>query len=214
MAIKININQVLSAAERRKREEPVLPKIKVTRSKDPAPKKETEQPALLKDLWDKMVAVKKDRAKLSTQTAALVDQVHAELLSKEGPTVAQEFMLGNVPDNRVARHWAEIQAYTEKAITLYDQIKYVEQHGGLPSEDSDAPMVRMCTPDVSVMQLEVNRLRDLICKTKKKIAIGKAYNPMRITEWYEKLALAEARRDDLRLKIKKLQSDARKRASS
>lgn len=214
MAIKINVNKVLAEAERRNREPAPLPKVSVKRKPSPADREPAEATApppndLLKGLWDKMAAVKKERAKLSTRTAFLVDEVHALLRDTEGPTVAQEFMLGNIPHERITAHWAEIQSLTAQAIALYDQIKYVEQYGHLPRDPEPDPMIKMCTPDISIMQLELNRLRDLICKTRKKIEVGKAYNPNRITEWHEKLALAEARREDLRLKIKKSQYDAR-----
>lgn len=165
---------------------------------------------ILRSLWEQMAKVKKDRAKLSSQTAHLVEDLAKRLEMTEGITVAEEFRIGNVPLPELSRHYARIQGCTEEAIALYDKIKYVEQYGQLPQEEQTPnDVVTLDRPDISLLQLELNKLKDLICKTKKKISIGRAKNPLRVIEWKEKLALAEARREDVRLKIKKIQYDAR-----
>jgi hypothetical protein len=211
MAIKLNVNRVLQQAEKRALEPVPLPKVQVGKSKAWTAKKSEAQPPddLVKDLWDKMVTVKKERAKLSTRSAQLVMELEHRLRSTEGPGTAEAFMSGNVPLPELREHYSKIQELTDQAIELYDKIRHVEQYGELPAEKQPEGLIRMSGVDVSLLQLELEKLRDLICKTKRKIAVGKAKNPLRINEWHEKLALAEARREDVRLKIKKLQYDAR-----
>lgn len=212
MGIKINVEEVLAGAERRRLDPGPGPQIKLRGQTNPLPvrtTKEKQPDPILWDLWDKMTVVKKERAKLSTQLSHLVDHLEEELTKKEGPTVAGEFLQGNIPMPELVKQYGQIQSYTDEAIALYDKIKYVEKYGQLPGEEPVGSVVQMYAPDVSLLQLELNRLKDLIHKTKKKISLGKAKNPLRIQEWHEKLALAEARRDDVRSKIKKLQYDAR-----
>lgn len=226
MGIKLNVSEVLRKETIRKNTPRSLPQATFKNGTAKSSLKTSGQPIvyqkalatpslpdqttpLLRDLWDKITVVKKRRAKLSTQTAHLVDQLAARLRMKDGPAVADEFLNGNIPDPEIVKHYASIQAFTDEAVGLYDKIKYVEKYGQLPRELEASSIVAVDGPDISMLQIELIRLKDLIHKTKKKIAAGMAKNPLRITEWHEKLALAEARREDVRLRIKKLQYDAR-----
>jgi hypothetical protein len=99
---------------------------------DPTPSAMNHQKEdLLKELWASITAIKKDRAKLSTRTWFLVQELH-DRLKKEGEAIAQAFMAGDLKMPDLAEHYAKIQAFTDQAIIVWDKIKYVEKWGKLP----------------------------------------------------------------------------------
>jgi hypothetical protein len=217
----INVKRVSQTAEAKRNAPKPLPRIKgrltqVVKMEAPAPAPiaavlapavSSKKDLLLKELWDEMGVIKKERAIMSSRTHEIVTAVHARILRDEGPVNARDFMGGKLPDKAIRDQYAEIQAYTDSLMQLYDKIKHVEKFGDLPA--AAEPVSGSESNDVSALRWELTRLKDLICKTKRKIAVGKAKNPSRIPQWEEKLALAEAQRDDVRAKIKKLQYDAR-----
>ena len=88
----------------------------------------------------------------------------------------------------------------DEAMILYDV-------SGLTLEDF---AVDQDDPEANAMRHEIRRLDDMIYKTGKKMELARGgikapRNSDRINEWKMKIALAEARREDLKQKIKRLQ---------
>ncbi len=69
--------------------------------------------------------------------------------------------------------------------------------------------------DIKATRHDIRRLDDLIYKTNKKLedAVGKTVKADRKLDWIEKKALAEAQRDELKHKIKRLEYEQRAKAS-
>lgn len=235
--IKLNPKEVLARAAERAAEVKPLPKVRVvsspnpfdinyvpaaksvTKPKPPAPPKTQlqqlevfpEKDILLKELWEQLTVIKKDRAKLSSATALLVDQLY-ERLKLDSQAEADAFMNGDLPMPDLADHYAAIQAFTDQAIIIWDQIRYAEQYGKLP----EVPTLELpqSNPDEDAIRHEIRRLDDLIHKCSKKIeqangGLKKPKNNERVNTWKEKISLAEARRDQLKHNLKTKQYDAR-----
>lgn len=217
--MKLKVTQILQDDARRKAEVKPLPvlKMKVKSSsrqqaeeipaqKDPSPKD-----ILLKQLWDDMGIIKKERDKLSTRTAYLVDQLEAKL-REENPLMATEFLEGRLPMSELQEHYSKLQQFTEQAKAIYDKIKYVEEHGELPGdhqvvENNSIPPI--LSASAKEIQHDIRRLDDLICKTDKKIrdsqaGLKKPKNTDRINEWKAKVSMAIIQRDDLKVRLKQL----------
>lgn len=231
--MKINVDQVLKREAEKKLELKPLPKVIVTtrRSATPPPgqlarKILAETPpevrsqvreyaddvvkdSILKGLWQEISAIKSERGKLSTRTAYLVAEVGQKLL-KESPATARSFMSGDLPMPEIAEHYGKIQALTDKAIAVWDQIRYVEQYGKLPvAPETPAPALEEDSPEASVLHHQIRRLDDRIHKTRKKLAGKLPKNPSRTAMWKEKLAMDEIQRDELKRKLKNVQYGAR-----
>lgn len=216
--MKINIDQVLKQAEQRKNEPVPLPKIRVGKSSaqpDQPVKSKPLQPQapvdqrdmILKDLWAEISDIKTDRGKLSTRTWYLVEEIKARL-QQESQSKLKAFLEGELADPELVIHYSKIEALTDRAAEVYEKIKYVEQYGKLP----EAP--KPSFPDAesanaNALHYEIRRLDDLIYKTQKKIKGVAPKNPTRLNEWREKLAQAEAMRDEKKRELKKLQHEAR-----
>lgn len=237
--MKLNVNKVLQqAAEDKVRVKP-LPKVKVKGStangRHPVElnildqviipddvvkevnrdKAKVDKEFLLKELWEEMGTLKRARGKLSSKTAHLVQEMEA-MLQKENAKIASEFMAGHVPMPELASHAAEITSYTDQMAIVYDKIRHVEQYGELPSVITPAVTLNIKEQSIDVMSMhhEIRRLDDLIYKTNKKLTnsksgIKKPKNNAREAEWNEKIALAKAAREDLKLKLKNVQYEAR-----
>jgi len=164
------------------------------------------------DLNIKISELKRARGKLSTRTAYLVQEFEAKLRA-ESPAVADEFMKGNLPMPELADHYAEIQALTDKIGALWEQQRHFEQTG-----EMQLPVASYRLPEadqqLDAMHHEVRRLDDLIYKTTKKLnhhnaGLKKPKNSDRVFEWKEKIALANARRHELKEMIKRKQYERR-----
>lgn len=227
--MKINVQAVLAREKQRQEEVKPQPKVimqgsaKPSVARKPAPKRADspkakqltafpdEKEIILKDLWEDITRIKKERAKLSSGAALLVDQLY-ERLKLESPEAAAAFMRGDLPMPDLADRYESIQDLTDQAIVVWDKIKYVEQYGKLP----EVVTVKLpeSSPDEDAIRHEIRRLDDLIHKSMKKIeqtngGIKKPKNNDRVNTWREKISLAEARRDDLKHKLKRMQYEAR-----
>lgn len=162
------------------------------------------------DLWDEMIRVKKERDILSSRTAKLVDDT-IEALKQENPAAADAFLAGELAVEEIAEHYRAIQGLTDKAMQLYDRIEHIEKYG---NEDPRKPEAAIEDDDrVDAIKQKIRRLDDAIFKTKKKLQKGQAKNPARLAMWREKLSLDEARRDELKAQLKRLQYEARAKRS-
>jgi len=225
--MKLNVTKVLATEEERKARPVPVPKVKV-RSKDGSvarkpvqllpsdlefverveiPSKWTDKERLLDELNAERIRVLKDRSVLSSQIWKLVAEIEAKL-RKENPGMVNAFLEGELPVPELADHAAKIEALTDQGAKLFDDIRYVEQHGKLPNRVESIPAQNM-SGDVKAIQYEIRRLGDRVCKTLKKIRINRAKNPARIATWHEKVAFDEALIIDLKHKVKKLQYEAR-----
>jgi hypothetical protein len=222
LCMKLNVNAVLTREAEKKAEVKPLPKVKIqsgppkratvaVKPMHPGKDKSTtpatsDKDILLRDLWCEMSSIKKARGKLSTRTAYLVKELE-EKLRKENPAAAEAFLIGELTMSELKDHYAKIQAYIEQGTAVFDKIRHVDQYGTLPAA---APvLLRESDTQVDAVHHEIRRLDDLIYKTNKKLTTGKPKNKERIGTWREKLALAEARRDDLKHKLKTMQYEAR-----
>lgn len=158
----------------------------------------------LKQLWEEFAHHKRMRGKLASRTAIIVAEVEAKL--RDTP-LHELFLKGSYASPELKEHYAELQAMIMTGALIYDKIRHLEQHGKLPP----SPEPPIDTVDIDALRHQIRRLDDLINKTTKKInntsLNGKKSS--RVAEWKEKLALAEAMRDDLRQKLKQRQHEAR-----
>lgn len=217
--MKLNVNKSLTAEAERKARPVPMPSIKTKSTpavRQPDEPIQVTAPAMDDRLDDILISqleherhgVMIERKKLSTRTASLVNEVYLRLKTNEGHSVAEEFMKGNIPAPEIAEHWKKIQDCTDKLIALYDRIEYVKQNGKLP-EVTSVPALNQDTPDVAAITWEIRRLDDLIYKLSKKLekanaGIKKPKNSERTNTWRTTMAMAEAKRDELKLKRKQL----------
>jgi hypothetical protein len=219
--MKINLTAVLANdAEKKARAKP-LPKISVSTSpkttivqavaallEKQAPAPEPENP-LLAELYAEMGQIKRQRGKLSTRTAHIVADVE-KALRAENPLLVKEFLNGDLPAPELAAHYHQIESLTDQATKVWDDIRYVKEHGQLPDVTSSVKLTDAGTADENAIKYEIRRLTDLICKTQKKIDDQKGGLKERKKgngpiEWMEKIALAKARQEDLQRKLKTVQ---------
>jgi hypothetical protein len=213
--MKINVRTVLDQAEKRKKEVKPLPKINIQRSEtipiatetSPNSKVDADRQALLDELQTDLVRVKKERAVLSSQNWKLVEAIEARLRA-ESPVAADAFLDGKLKLPELEEHVAKIEALTDRGAQIYDDMEYVRQHGKRPDQ-VDAIPTQETSSDAKAINYEIRRLDDRIHKTRKKLARGKAKNPLRIALWNQKIAFDEAQRDQLKHKLKKLQYESR-----
>jgi hypothetical protein len=172
------------------------------------PRADIDKEEPLKALWLEMGEVKRARGKLSTQTAYLVDEVEKGLRA-ESPALADEFLKGLVPAPQLAAHYQKIQALTDQAVKLFDTIRHVEQFGTLPGEGPPPSKqllnIAQAGDDAMAMRHEIRRLDDLIYKTTKRLNKPRAQPSKMAADWRIKIALANARREEVKQKIKALQ---------
>ncbi|MEJ0030660.1 MAG: hypothetical protein WDO15_09960 [Bacteroidota bacterium] len=146
---------------------------------------------ILKDLYDRLAAVKRERNKLSSLNATMIATTHARL-SLESSDKGQLFMDGELPDRELALHYKKTEALTGEAISLWRRIKQIESTGTLP-EDLSKPSTAKSD---EALKYELIRLKDLISKTKTKIGKGHS-NTDRMAKWEQAVAVAEARRSEI-----------------
>ncbi len=229
----INVSKVLKAdAERKARPAPV-PNIKSKNSTvarhgslvnenrsvivqvelDLGPSKKD---LLVAELEKEYTVLKKVRAQISTQSAHLVNEI-IEGLRKESPTMADEFLAGNIPMPELATQYQKIVSITDDQLApLYDKIQHVKMYGELPGAAvvNEGPLIVDNGQDVKAIQYEIRRLDDLIHKTYKKIELAKGgikapTNSERVNDWKNKIAMAESNRTELKTKLKNIQYEAR-----
>ena len=179
-------------------------------SAPPQPSPELEQivatpeaSALLNELEAELAKLKKDRAILSSQNCKLIEQVE-EKLKKESPLLAAEFVKGNIPTPELAEHYARMQDLLMKTSRLYDDIAKLKRGEKLVVESpqiSDNDLQQ-----IDALKTQIRALDSVIAKTGKKVKEGKPKNADRIVFWKEKLALANAKREDLKAQLKKLEN--------
>lgn len=157
------------------------------------------------EVWGEMVRVKKERDIISTRTARMVEEI-TDKLQKESPALANEFLAGNLPMPELAEQYEAIQALTDQAIALYDKTQHQDRYGSLGTA---LAAKKETSHDVMAIQHQIRRLDDSIYKTRKKLTTGKPKNPSRVAMWNEKIALDEARRNDLKAQLKRLQYESR-----
>ena len=92
---------------------------------------------------------------------------------------------------------------------IYDRIEYVKQNGKLPEPTPGPELLPAQNIDVAAITWEIRRLDDLIHKLSKKLeqansGIKKPKNSERTNTWRTTMAMAEAKRDDLKFKRKQL----------
>jgi predicted nucleic acid-binding Zn-ribbon protein len=210
--MKINVHAVLT----RNKEVKPLPKIvihkpgvgnhKLVIKKAPA---SNERDLILCELEAEFAKIKKERAKLSTKTTTIVNAIISKL-QKEGNAVVQAFRKGEIPVPALKEHYAAIQELTDQLKVIYDKIEYVKTNGELPKEpEHGITVTNGDSPDIKAIHYEIRRLDDLICKTKDKMTqatagLKKPKNPERMATWHMKITMAEAERDELKHKLKRM----------
>jgi hypothetical protein len=167
----------------------------------------TQKLELIDSLTAKYAQLKKQRDILSTAIAPLVEKLRLQLHA-QSPGMASELMDGKLPMPELADHYKKIVTITEQMTNLWDDIRYVQDHGKLP-ETPTPSVLTAPSQEVSAITSEIRRLDDLIHKTYKKLGTGKPKNPDRVNEWKVKIALAEAERDNLKRKRAALHYGAR-----
>lgn len=164
---------------------------------------------LLDQLWSELSQLKKQRDMESTKMAQLVDKLE-QRLRIESLAVAKAFMDGELAMPELRLQYMIIEGISGQVRSLFDKIQYVEQNGKLPEAPSQKPE----SMDESAIKYDIRRLDDLIYKTNKKLQQSKQglkqpKNTDRVNAWRQIIAVAEARRDDLKFKLKRIQYDRR-----
>lgn len=153
------------------------------------------------------------RNKLSTSIAPMVETIRVKLLA-ESPELAAAFMRGDMamPELRDLR--GKIDSVQEQMMEVFDKIEHVKKYGTLPPP-AEHKVLSGEGDDIKAIRHDIRRLDDLIYKTNKKLedAVGKTVKADRKLDWIEKKALAEAQRDELKHKIKRLEYEQRAKAS-
>lgn len=167
----------------------------------------SEKDAILKDLWEQIKTIKNDRGKLSSRTAYLVEDIFERL--KGNPILLEDLRVGRAALPELKEHYEKIQALTDQATKVWDNIQYVERYGKLPVEP-EAQGLKDISEEESVLKYQIRRLDDFIYKKKNNIEKKVPKNPSRLAVWKAELQQAEAQRDELKLKLKELQYGTRK----
>jgi hypothetical protein len=232
-AMKLNVNNALKAEAERKAKPVPIPVIRrksplTAASSSAGLTKETivinandieygyrleaiQENVLITQLESERHSIMLERKKLSTRTASLVDEVYRQIKGKEGAAAADEFMKGNISSTQLRDHYSKIQGFTDSLVSIYDHIEYVKQNGKLPDADPVVSLIKEESQDVAAITWEIRRLDDLIYKLNKKLVnansgIKKPKNSDRTNTWRTTMAMAEAKRDDLKLKRKQLRN--------
>jgi len=205
--MKLNIDAIRQKTTAKK-SAVVQQRSDIVEIKLPEVKKElkTTKIDLTDDLSAQLAKVKKQRAILSTSTHALIKNLAAEL-AKESPAKAALLLEGKITHPLISEQYKKILSCSNQWAELYDKIRTVQEHGTLPEEK--VQLLDEQSEEIKMLNNDIRRLDDLIVKTNKKLQSAKPKNPARISEWKEKLALAIATRDDLKIKRKQLQHGKR-----
>lgn len=203
----INIEETIAKAERKRAEGPPLPVV-VRRERVKHPETSIQKPAssiqhpasgiqhptsnkdiLLKDLWKQMSDLKTERGKLSTSIARRVE--------------------AKATQDELRDLYARINNFTPLLQQLWNQIKFVEAHGELPTTR------KVETPTASMELLALKERKRSLINTRNKLAKNLRPNAKapknsdRIIYWQEQLALQNAEYEEIQLKIKRLEYEQR-----
>jgi predicted nucleic acid-binding Zn-ribbon protein len=176
---------------------------------------ETTQPLNLElsTLQAEYATIKLQRDKLSTSIAPLVESIRIKLLA-ESPELAAAFMRGDMAMPELRELRGKIDSLQEQMMEVFDKIEHVKKYGTLPPP-AEHKVLSGEGDDIKAIRHDIRRLDDLIYKTNKKLedAVGKTVKADRKLDWIEKKSLAEAQRDELKHKIKRLEYEQRAKAS-
>ena len=202
----INIEETIAKAERKRAEGPPLPVV-VRRERKEAPKSiqpttpaielpatGNRQPAntkdlILKDLWKQLADLKTERGKLSTSIARRVE--------------------AKATQDELRDLYERINNFTPLLQQLWNQIKFVEAHGELPTTR------KVETPTASMELLALKERKRSLINTRNKLNKNLRPNARapknsdRIIYWQEQLALQNAEYEEIQLKIKRLEYEQR-----
>jgi hypothetical protein len=227
--MKLNVSAVLAKeAERKAKPKPLLVvKVKPSFSKETtkvfnevlaqvtSEVKADHQIAkidLVNELEMERTRLLKQRAILSSKTANLVQEVAVKFRS-ESAGLEKEFMCGNLPSPELAAHYEKIEALTRQGAELYDKIEHAKMYGKLPTVEH-IKILPSESIDESDIKYQIRRLDDSIYKKTNNIKNKRPKNPSRLSMWQEELAMAQAERNDLKLKLKSLQDEARAKCNT
>lgn len=182
------------------------------------PKTEVKKPdagKLMHELEVEYARIMKERKIMSSYTARLVEQT-MESLKAESPALLHEFEEGRLPVPALKEHYAKIQDKSDQLMQLYDKMEHVKRFGTLPVMKAPAESIIkiMDSPEASQVRYEIRRLDDYIYKRMKKIdkwkqGLVKPMNSDAMNATKTEIALAEARRSDCKVKLKRLTYEQR-----
>jgi hypothetical protein len=182
------------------------------------PKAEIKKPdaaPMLHELEIDYARILKERHMLSSYTARLVERT-IEDMKKESPALLTEFMEGRLPVPALKQHYAKIQDKSDQLLALYDKMEHLKRYGTMPVMKAPAESIIkiMDSPEAAQVRYEIRRLDDYIYKRLKKIedwkkGLRKPVNTQAINDTKVEIQLAEARRDDCKVKLKRLQYEQR-----
>ena len=163
----------------------------------------------LATLQAQYATIKLQRDRLSTSIAPLVESLRVKLLA-ESPELAAAFMRGDMTMPEIRELRGKIDSLQEQMMEVFDKIEHVKKYGTLPPPP-EHKVLSGEGDDIKAIRHDIRRLDDLIYKTNKKLedAVGKTVKADRKLDWIEKKSLAEAQRDELKHKIKRLEYEAR-----
>ena len=179
------------------------------------PQPETTNPSNLElaTLQAQYATIKLQRDRLSTSIAPMVESLRVKLLA-ESPELAAAFMRGDMTMPEIRELRGKIDSLQEQMMEVFDKIEHVKKYGTLPPP-AEHKVLSGEGDDIKAIRHDIRRLDDLIYKTNKKLedAVGKNVKADRKLDWIEKKSLAEAQRDELKHKIKRLEYEQRAKAS-
>lgn len=178
------------------------------KAKEQAPPTTNHQLANLKSEHASLLL---QRNKLSTSIAPTVEAIRQQLL-KESPEKAAAFMCGDLrmPEMQTLR--SKIDGIQSQMAEVFEKIEHLEKYGELPAPE---PVTKNESETIKAMRHDLRCLNDLICKLNRKLTDGgiKPKNSNRRLEWAEKKSLAEATREELKHKIKRMEYEGRNRTA-
>lgn len=156
-----------------------------------------------------------EQKKLSSSIGRTVAQIRHELIAAGKGELAANLMTGMYRDPRLVDLRNKIGALQRELTALYDQKEHLEKYGELPKQTpaTGLELLRLPDPDINHLRQLIRRLDDLIYKTQKKLD-EKPSKTERQLLWREKLALAEAQRDELKHQLKAKEYEGRSRNKS
>lgn len=137
---------------------------------------------LVSSAWQEFNDVKLERNKLSSQTWKMV---------ADGATTAE-----------LKEHYIKIESYRMRLTQLFDEARYVEEHGDLPAKEKEDTGQ---SADLKSLKYEKKTVSEKRSKLRKKIELGQARNSTKVSEWQLELEQADAEYKILEEKIAKLE---------